>query len=236
MDETLEVTPEPVEFKPLPPVEGRDQALRERREYSKRLAMALLEIKRLEAAAYTDAGTGLPNRAVFEEQLPKLFEIAKADNAPLALMTIDVDGLKRTNEGVGHPVGDELLKAVGRALKAILRPEDIAGRLGGDEFYGVLGGYSPMPGQTIEKLNSDREKKLKHDFAQEVHDLGIPDDLHVGITVGISVLGPDDTLDGFVKRSDDDLRNKKVANYSSLEEQGISFHDERLNDAGSQSS
>lgn len=222
-------TAKPVSFLPLPPEEGRQQAMHERRNYSRALADAAKQIKNLQDEAYVDTVTKLPNRAVFQKKLPELIEIARHNKIPLGLMMLDVDGLKRTNDGLGHPTGDAVLEKVGKAFEGLLRPDDIVGRLGGDEFFALLPGYSPMPGQTDEELNNDRAERLKAKFAEFVHELGIPDRLHVDITVGISVLNPEDTQETFVKRADDDLRLKKEANYSTLSDQGITFEDTRVN-------
>jgi len=222
MDET-HIVPEPVEFKQLKP----------RREYAQQLAQAAHRIRELETAAFTDSLTGLPNRRVFETELPKLFKEAKSQNVPLALMLLDINGVKRTNDTEGHWRGDELIKAAPKALTVIVRPDDIIGRLGGDEYYAILVGYEPLPGQTLEELNAEREIQIQENFAAATRQIGISEDLHVGITVGISVMQPDDTLSSFAKRADANLINKKRGTYKSLEEQGITFEDSRMSEVQS---
>jgi len=83
--------------------------------------------------AHYDALTDLPNRVLFREKLDQALKDLKPD-ARLAVLYIDIDEFKSVNDALGHPVGDELLKAVARRLRGCLDEADIAARLGGDEF------------------------------------------------------------------------------------------------------
>jgi diguanylate cyclase (GGDEF)-like protein len=80
-----------------------------------------------------DALTGLPNRRAFHERLP--IELARASRSghPLALVLLDLDGFKAVNDRLGHPAGDEVLRAVARILDQS-RAADDCFRIGGDEF------------------------------------------------------------------------------------------------------
>jgi diguanylate cyclase (GGDEF)-like protein len=80
-----------------------------------------------------DALTALPNRRAFEERLP--VELARANRygRPLALCLLDLDGFKGVNDRLGHPAGDEVLRAVARVLDES-RVVDDCFRIGGDEF------------------------------------------------------------------------------------------------------
>lgn len=80
-----------------------------------------------------DALTGLPNRRAFEERLP--IELARASRSghPLALVLFDLDGFKGVNDRLGHPAGDDVLRAVARILGRA-RTGDDCFRIGGDEF------------------------------------------------------------------------------------------------------
>jgi diguanylate cyclase (GGDEF)-like protein len=82
-----------------------------------------------------DPLTGLANR----DELVKGLNLATATRvtAPSALVFLDLDGFKEINDGFGHDVGDDVLRAVARRLEGSVRPRDIAARLGGVEF-GVL--------------------------------------------------------------------------------------------------
>jgi len=80
-----------------------------------------------------DALTGLPNRRAFEERLPIELARAARSGQPLALVLLDLDGFKGVNDRLGHPAGDEVLRAVARILDQS-RTADDCFRIGGDEF------------------------------------------------------------------------------------------------------
>jgi diguanylate cyclase (GGDEF)-like protein/PAS domain S-box-containing protein len=84
--------------------------------------------------AYYDQLTKLPNRKSFEETLEKELVIAKILNQKLAIMYLDLDRFKYTNDTLGYRVGDELLKAISTRLQIVLGDEHQLYRIGGDEF------------------------------------------------------------------------------------------------------
>ncbi|OAF08259.1 diguanylate cyclase [Bradyrhizobium centrolobii] len=83
--------------------------------------------------AHYDALTGLPNRALFREQIERELEKV-AGGEQFALLYIDVDEFKGINDSLGHHVGDELLKAIADRIRTCLKQGDLIARLGGDEF------------------------------------------------------------------------------------------------------
>lgn len=93
--------------------------------------------ERIAYLAHYDDLTGLPNRTSFREHLNTAFAALKDGNT-LALLYIDVDEFKSVNDTLGHPTGDQLLKAIADRLKSCLRHDDYIARLGGDEFAIVL--------------------------------------------------------------------------------------------------
>ena len=101
----------------------------------------ITERKRAEAQiahlAHYDSLTELPNRLLFREHLDLEFQKA-ARGEKFALLYIDIDEFKGINDSLGHPVGDELLKAVASRLKNCVRETDFVARLGGDEFAVVV--------------------------------------------------------------------------------------------------
>lgn len=84
-----------------------------------------------------DSLTDLPNRALFIDRLHASLAQAARDRQPLAVMVLDINGLKPINDQHGHRAGDAALQEFARRLTAGVRQSDTAARLGGDEF-GVL--------------------------------------------------------------------------------------------------
>ncbi|WPO38981.1 putative bifunctional diguanylate cyclase/phosphodiesterase [Tardiphaga sp. 42S5] len=83
--------------------------------------------------AHHDALTNLPNRVLFRERLEQATNwIARGEH--LAVLYLDLDNFKNINDTLGHPIGDELLKAVAGRLLGNVRAIDAVARLGGDEF------------------------------------------------------------------------------------------------------
>jgi diguanylate cyclase (GGDEF)-like protein len=117
------------------------------------------EILRL---AYEDGLTGLPNRAMFNEQLDQAVRTAKRAATPLGVLLFDMDRFKAINDTLGHPVGDQALREVASRVRRVLRDSDIVARLGGDEF-GVLlatGGAELAPKVVAQKIQKALEAPL----------------------------------------------------------------------------
>jgi diguanylate cyclase (GGDEF)-like protein/PAS domain S-box-containing protein len=109
------------------------------------LAIADHRTKRsLRWAANHDPLTGLANRAEFARCLDE------ASTGDLVLLYIDLDDFKPINDAYGHPVGDLVLREVGRRIASVIGPHDTVGRLGGDEFAVVCVGMSdPAEGRAV---------------------------------------------------------------------------------------
>ena len=91
----------------------------------------------LKEQARIDALTGLWNRAALDDALIAAAAAHDRTGQRVSFLMIDVDHFKEVNDGYGHGVGDQLLRAAGQAIKSCCRPYDIACRYGGDEF-GVI--------------------------------------------------------------------------------------------------
>jgi diguanylate cyclase (GGDEF)-like protein len=108
------------------------------RERTRALEAANEEVSRL---SLRDELTGLYNRRGFFLLAEQQRKLAERMGVKAFLLFIDADGLKQVNDLFGHQAGDELLKSLGRILKATFRRADVVARLGGDEFcvFGVEG-------------------------------------------------------------------------------------------------
>jgi diguanylate cyclase (GGDEF)-like protein len=94
-------------------------------------------------AAFHDALTNLPNRALLSENLKFVLERTKQhEDYQFAVLFLDVDRFKNVNDSLGHSIGDQLLIAIARRLESCSRQVDVVARLGGDEFAILLDAIS----------------------------------------------------------------------------------------------
>ena len=95
--------------------------------------------RRLEKLATTDALTGILNRHAFLEILDRELDMSTAPGPwACTLMILDVDFFKTVNDSYGHPTGDVVLQHLANTVKRFLAPDDVFGRLGGEEFAILL--------------------------------------------------------------------------------------------------
>ena len=98
----------------------------------------VLKVSELEEMASRDELTGLHNRRHFYQAVQNELGKALASKEPLALMLLDLDGLKLINDEFGHGVGDIVLANLGKVIVKHIRGSDVAARIGGDEFGVVM--------------------------------------------------------------------------------------------------
>ena len=91
-----------------------------------------------EFRANNDALTGVPNKRALHDTLKRMVAQASRSVSPLAAVMLDLDHFKQINDVYGHEKGDEVLAAVGAALRDTLRESDFVGRYGGEEFLILL--------------------------------------------------------------------------------------------------
>jgi two-component system, cell cycle response regulator len=107
----------------------------------------ILELQQsLRFAATHDFLTNLLNRSEILAALDREFARGGREGKPTTVVLADIDHFKRVNDTLGHAAGDEVLKEVARRLKLDLRPYDVVGRLGGEEFLIILPGCSLAAG------------------------------------------------------------------------------------------
>jgi diguanylate cyclase (GGDEF)-like protein len=136
---------------------------------------------KLRRLSSTDVLTGLSNRRALDQHLRDECARAARYRSPLALLLIDLDGLKQVNDAWGHAAGDDILHRTGIAIQQSLRESDAAARWGGDEFAIVAPETSREPAMRL----ADRLRAQLQDGAAEVRQRAI------SASIGIAIFDPD---------------------------------------------
>jgi len=146
-------------------------------------------------AARTDSLTGIANRAAFLDSAGRVLERCRRDSAPISVMMFDLDRFKDINDSHGHAVGDAVIRMFCAIAAAALRPNDVFGRMGGEEFAVAL------PGSSIE-ASCVRAERIRASFAEGCRFIR---NHQVNATVSVGVSGSvnaEDTLDALLEYSD----------------------------------
>ncbi|MGA7179560.1 MAG: diguanylate cyclase [Thiobacillaceae bacterium] len=93
---------------------------------------------RAEQLATLDPLTGINNRRAFHDKAAPIWNVAVRYNRNFSIILLDIDAFKRINDQYGHAVGDEVLKAMAKAMMKIIRDQDVLARWGGEEFILLL--------------------------------------------------------------------------------------------------
>lgn len=140
------------------------------------------QVDKLQSMAATDVLTGLTNRRQFNNRLNQEIARARRHGTPLSLALFDLDDFKRLNDFYGHPVGDRILKELGKLIRNNLRESDIPARYGGEEFVLILP-------ETKEAEAADLLERMRILVSQTVFCL--PDNpLTITVSVGVAQLEP----------------------------------------------
>ena len=139
-----------------------------------------------------DALTGLPNRLLFREHLNEALQRNRIAGHSLAVLCIDLDRFKEVNDTLGHPVGDQLLRAAAQRLNECVGQNDLVARLGGDEFAIV----QTKATQPIEaRALADRlVRVMAAPFRLEGHQVVVGVSVGVAVVAGDTVGDPDELL------------------------------------------
>lgn len=159
--------------------------------------------RRLVRLATTDDLTGLLNRGAFDRELAREFERARRYERPLALMLFDLDHFKRVNDTYGHPIGDQVLRAVGKVVLSTVRACDLSGRYGGEEFA-VAYAETTLEGAAA-AAERIRKALSRTTFRTDRGEFGVT------ISAGVGGLTPNVTLNDLVRRTDAALYEAKQA-------------------------
>jgi diguanylate cyclase (GGDEF)-like protein/PAS domain S-box-containing protein len=160
--------------------------------------------ERLLHLASHDPLTGLANRRLLADQLNRGLARMRRDHQGVALLFCDLDGFKPVNDSRGHDAGDIVLIEVANRMMRVLRTNDLATRLGGDEFVMLIEGFTE-----VTELEAVARRLIE--AAHEPIDLGMGDEVVIGVSIGIAVAGDRDTADSLLSRADDLMYQAKAA-------------------------
>lgn len=145
--------------------------------------------------AYHDTLTGLPNRALLQEQMGRALRAAEHHCYKVAILFMDLDGFKYVNDTLGHEVGDLLLCHAAMRLKDSTRDIDVLARYGGDEFIIMMDEVSSM--KEVTALADEIIQVLEQPFVIR------GETLYMTTSIGISVYPNDgETAEGLVRDAD----------------------------------
>ncbi len=163
-------------------------------------------VEELERLADSDTLTPLPNRRVFVREVERVSRQVARYETPAAVMFVDVNALKAINDAHGHQAGDAALIHVAAILMRELRATDVVARIGGDEF-----------GLLLDHLDEDaaaaKAASLVAVLAGEPLDLGARR-LAVGLSIGLTMIRKEDSVDAILARADADMYAAKAAQRS----------------------
>ena len=157
--------------------------------------------ERLHDLASYDPLTGARNRRAFLERAGSELDRCSRAGAPLSFVIVDLDHFKKVNDTWGHATGDEVLKALAETFRRALRPSDIFGRFGGEEFVALLPDADAADAADI----AERLRRLT-----EESEIATPEGvIRVTLSAGHTTALPGDTPEDLLRRADSALYESK---------------------------
>ncbi len=155
--------------------------------------------KQLEYDVCHDALTGLPNRVWLMNRLQQLIQAASKGGLTYGILFIDLDRFKVINDSLGHLIGDQLLRGVGKRIEACLRETDTVVRLGGDEFVILMENIKEI--EEVTSLAETIQAKLQKGFQLKQYQV------QTGASIGITLSGSN------YQQPEEVLRDADIAMY-----------------------
>jgi diguanylate cyclase (GGDEF)-like protein len=148
-----------------------------------------------ERNARTDSLTGIANRAAFMEAAGRVFELCRRESAPVSVVMCDLDRFKLINDTHGHAIGDAVIKKFSEISTDALWPNDVFGRIGGEEFAMVL------PRASIGAAQA-RAERIRADFAEACYFIE-GREVNATVSCGLSAsVNAEQTLSELLKHAD----------------------------------
>ena len=163
--------------------------------------------KEFEQLATSDALTGLSNRREFEKRASDIIEgmriggRASDPEKQIGIMMCDIDHFKVLNDTQGHTAGDKALQKVASTLRTNLRPQDLVGRWGGEEFAICI-------------IDGDKDQivRIAESLRKDIEELGIAiENTSLTMSFGVTLVNEEDTFESAIKRADDALMHSSKA-------------------------
>ena len=153
------------------------------------------KLQQMRQAAMTDPLTGISNRRHLEGRLKAALAVVQNSSSMAGLLFMDVDHFKQVNDNYGHHTGDEVLRMVANTLRYVLRATDTLGRWGGEEFLAVL--YEIQNRDNLAHI-AEKVRTLVEYSRLDEHGYV----LNVTLSIGGTLLLPEDTPETLVRRGD----------------------------------
>jgi diguanylate cyclase (GGDEF)-like protein len=153
--------------------------------------------------AAVDPLTAMFNRRYLQGRLDAELDRTRRSGAPVAVMMLDVDTFKGINDQLGHQAGDAVLRRVAEIIRRSVRVSDVCTRYGGDEFAVLVPENSATAEHTAERIRQ-RVESYRWDT------LGVPQSLHVTVSIGVATSEPGDTADALIGKADRMLYQAKA--------------------------
>ncbi|MFZ7113288.1 MAG: diguanylate cyclase [Desulfatiglandales bacterium] len=160
-------------------------------------------VEQLQKVALLDPLTSLGNRRYVEMNLRTKLDEMRRYHMPFGVLFMDIDRFKKINDTYGHDIGDEVLTMIGRTLSGNLRPSDLLGRWGGEEFVAIVANIS----KNELKYIANRCRVLVEQSSLSVKG----ERLRATISIGVTLCRPDDTLDSLMRRADHLMYQSKAS-------------------------
>jgi len=165
-------------------------------------AALLNRIDELQRESLVDQLTGMGNRRCIDMKLHSRIDEMQRYGWPCGLLFLDIDNFKIVNDTYGHNVGDRVLIMVARTLSSNLRSHDLLGRYGGEEFVAI-----------ITNINMAKLHSFANRLSLLVEKSGLDTEygtIRVTVSIGATMVRPDDTVEAAIKRADLFMYNSKI--------------------------